>query len=141
MIKDIEITQGSTFEWLILVNDVNGVPLDMAGYAGVTAGVRGSIRKRYTDPTPLKSFAISILNNTGVLAAIAMGKCHLTTEQTAALVPDSSGSCYLLVILSAADTAALPKGDSVYDIEIEDTYGYVFKPFSGSCAVSPEATK
>lgn len=138
---DIEITCGSSFEWLTLINDVNGVPLDMADYIGATAGARGMIRKKYADTIATETFTISKLNNTGILAAIQNSTCHLTDAQVAALEPDSSGSCYLLILLSASETSAIPKGTYVYDIEIEDTYGYVFKPYSGTCSVNPEATK
>ena len=139
---DIEITQGSSFEWLMLINDVNGEPLDMVDYDNVVAGnVRGQIRKKYTDAVATETFHISILNKTGVLAAIAASTVHLTTAEIAALEPDTSGSCYLLCLLSATETAAVAKGTYVYDIEIEDTLQYVFKPFYGTATVSPEATK
>lgn len=139
--RDISIIQGATFEWLLLVNDVNGAPLDMTGFVGGTAGGRGMIRKKYSDVAALKSFAITIINKTGVLAAITAGTCHLTTAEIAALELDTAGKCYLLIRLSATDTAALTKGAAVYDIEIEDTTGFVFKPYTGAVNVTPEATK
>lgn len=139
--KDIKITQGSTFEWWMLIKDVNGTPLDMAGFTGGTAGARGKIRKKYSDAAALASFTITILNKTGMLAAITAGTAHLTTAEISALQPDTSGKCYLLVRLTATETAALAKTTAVYDIEVEDSTGFVFKPYTGTVTVGPEATK
>jgi len=141
MVKDIKITQGSTFEMLALINDVNGVPLDMTGFVGGTAGARGMYRKNYTDTTPLETFNISILNKTGVTNAISVGTCHITTAEIDALQPDTAGKCYLLIRLTAVETAALAKGTGVYDIEVEDVTGFVFKPFTGAVTVGAEATR
>lgn len=139
--KNITIVQGSTFEFLGLVNDVNGAPLDMTGFTGGTAGARGMYRKKYTDAAALETFTITILNKTGVLAAIAAGTCHLTTAEIAALKADTYGKCYLLIRLTATETAALVRATGVYDIEVEDTTGFVFKPFAGTVTVGPESTK
>lgn len=146
MDKAITVVQGSTYEDLYLVNDVNGDPLDMAPYTDVgtktsTSGARGMIRKKYTDAAATASFTMSILNNTGVLAAISAGTLHLTDTAIAALEPDTSGKCYVHAAITAATTKTIAKGTYVYDHEIEDLTGYVFKPFSGSCVVTPEATK
>lgn len=135
------IKQGDTFEWLFLVNDINGTPLDMSGFTGETAGVRGMLRKYYTDTTPKATFDTFILNKTGIEAAIAAGTCHLTTAEIAALKADVNGSCYALARMDADVTAGLAKGAYVYDIEIEDTTGFVFTPYVGSFTVNPEATK
>lgn len=139
--KNIKIVQGSTFEMLALIKDVNGDPLDMTGFTGGTAGARGVYRKKYTDAAALETFTITILNKTGVEAAIAAGTCHLTTAEIAALEPDTSGKPYLLIRLTATETAALAKATGVYDIEVEDTLGFVFKPFTGTVEVGPESTK
>lgn len=140
-ILNLDISQGSTFELLLLVKDVNKDPLDMTLYSGGTAGARGMIRKKYSDTSPIETFTISILNKTGVLAAIAVSQCHITDEEIAALELDTSGKCYLLIRLTAAETAALAKGVAYYDVEIEDTYGFVFKPITGTVTIGPEATK
>ena len=145
-IQTITITQGSTFEWLILMQDVNGLPLDMVTYTPAPAGVRGSIRRKYADTTPVVSFVCSILNKTGVLAAKAASRCHMTTAQETALLDDSVGSCYALLILEAAVTAAMtpPKDKNfplIYDVEVEDATGYVFKPYSGVVSFGQEVTK
>lgn len=139
-IKDIEIKQGKTFEWLILALDVNGAPLNMAGFTGGTAGSRGMIRKRYSDTTPVATFDMVVLNKSGVLDAVASGACHLTTAQIAALEENSAGVCYILVTLAAAATAVIPQGEYVYDIETEDTTGFVDENYRGQVVVLPEAT-
>lgn len=140
--RNLEITNGSTFELLALINDVNGTPLNMTGYTGGTAGARSKIRKKASDVAASATFTVSILNKTGVLAAIAAGQCHITTAEIAALKADSVGKCYVLLRLTATDTAALAKGCyQIWDLEIEDTSGFVFKPFTGSVTVLPEATK
>jgi hypothetical protein len=140
-IQDIEIIQGSTFEWLILVKDVNGLPLNMTTYTGGTAGVRGKIRKKTSSADVITSFTVSILNNTGVLAAMTAGRCHLTTAQIAALQTDAVGKCYALLILEAATTDTIGKGPYVYDVEIEDTTGFVFMPFSGAVTMVMQVTR
>jgi hypothetical protein len=85
---DIYMEQGATFEWLILVYDVNGLPLDMATLS-TPAGVRGSIRKRYTDTTATETFNVTLMS--GPTAASA---AHLTAAEIASLEPAGSGSCY-----------------------------------------------
>lgn len=134
-IKNLTITQGDTFEWLIPINDVNGVPLDMSGYIGGTAGARGGIYKKSSDPAPVKSFAVTIVNKTGVLAAIAADLFRATTAEIAALSADNTGKRYLLVRLTAADTKAIAVGGYVYKIEIEDTLAFVFKPYKGNVTI------
>lgn len=140
-ILNLDISQGSTFELLLLIKDVNKDPLDMTLYTGGTAGARGMIRKKYSDTLPIETFTISILNKTGVLAAMAVSQCHITDEEIAALEPDTAGKCYLLIRLTAAETAALTKGVAYYDVEIEDTYGFIFKPIQGTVTIEQEATK
>lgn len=139
--QNLVISQGSTFELLLLVRDVDKDPLDMTFYIDGTAGARGMIRKRYSDTSPIETFTISILNKTGILEAIAISQCHISEEDIEVLEPDTSGKCYLLIRLTATETAALAKGIAYYDIEVEDTFGFVFKPLVGSVTIVPEATK
>lgn len=135
------VKQGDSFEWLILILDVNSSPLDMTSYTGTTAGARGMIRKKYSDALPTETFTISRLNKTGILSAISNSLCHLTTAEIAALQTDASGKCYLLVTLAATETAGMLKGTYYYDIEIEDTKGFVFTPYTGTFTITQEATK
>lgn len=141
MVLDLEIIQGSTFEFLALIKDVNDLPLDMDTFTPVPAGARGMIRKKYSDAQEIVEFDIAVMNKNNIVAEEALGGIHLTTAEIDALEPATSGKCYLLITLSATATAGIPKGNYVYDIEIEDLTGFVFKPFSGNVSVLPEATK
>lgn len=142
-IKNLKIKKGSSFEFVALINDVNGAPLDMTTYNGGTAGARGKIRKNESATSALVSFTIAILNKTGILAAIAAGQCHLTTAEIAALLPDTSGKCYIHVKLTSTETAALVGKSAIYDIEIEDvsTPAFVFPAYEGMVEMRGEATK
>jgi hypothetical protein len=138
--QDLEITQGSTFEWVFKALDINRLPLDMSGYVS-PAGVTGMIRKKYTDAVATESFNIAVKTGPELAAMVTAKTLHLTTTEVASLEPVGSGSCYVVVTLTAIETAAIVKGTYVYDIEIKDTLGFVFKPYSGNVIVSPEATK
>ena len=134
-VKNLIITQGDTFEWLIPVNDVNGNPLDMSGYTGGTAGARGGIYRKSSDAAPVKPFAVTILDKSGVLAAIAADLFRATDAEIAALSADNTGKRYLLVRLTATETKAVAVGGYMYKIEIEDTLGFVWKPYKGQVTV------
>lgn len=140
---DIEINQGTTFSWLILVKDINGDPLDMSGFTGADGGnVRGMIRRRYSDLTATATFDCTILDDAGVIDAISNGMCRLTTAEITALLPAATyGSCYALIYMAPADTAAIPAGSYFYDVEIEDNTGWVDRQYEGSATVTAEATK
>lgn len=142
-VKDIKIKRGSSFEWLMLINDQNGTPLDMTTYTGGTAGVRGKVRKNESSPAALATFTTTILNKTGVLAAIAAGNCHLTTAEIAALKADTFGKCYALATLASTSTAGITGTSAIYDIEVEDvsTPPFVFPAFEGMVELRGEATK
>lgn len=139
-VKDIEILQGTTFDWLMLAETVDKTPLDMTGFTGGTAGARGMIRKSKA-AAATASFVISILNKTGVIAAKAAGTCDITAAEIAALEPDTSGKCYLLITLTATATAAITAGTYKYDIEMEAPTGRVHKPYMGAFVVRDEQTK
>lgn len=131
-IKDLEVDQGCTFEWLILVQDIDGNPLDMTLYNSGTAGARCAIKKRASETVSAVAVNLSILNKTGILAAKDNGRCHLTISELAALLPDASGKCYILVGIEASETANRPTSTYHYDMDIEDLTGYVFKPYRGT---------
>jgi hypothetical protein len=138
MLQDIEIIQGSTFEWLLYITDVNGDSLDMSGYTGGTAGVRGAVRVKYTDGSPYLNLTplLSVHNRSGVVSS----GIHLSDLEVADLKPNTEGACYIILKLTASQAAAMAKGKYVYDIEIEDTTGFVFKPVMGSIQVLPQVT-
>lgn len=108
---DIEIIQGDTFEWEIVVQDATGVPISLNGYT-----LRGMGRKSYTDVLPAFTFVcvadVNQIVNTGLM----------------------------FVSLDSITTAAITKGIYKYDIELE-VGGKVKKIYRGSVNVLPEATK
>lgn len=136
-VRNLTINRGDTFEWLIPLSDVAGAPLDMTGFTGGTAGTWGKIYKNPGDAVAVKSFTISVLNKTGVLAAIAAGLFRpLTAAQIAALPDDTAGKCFLLVRLTDTDTAALPVGGYVYEIKTKDTHAFAFTPYKGPLTIA-----
>jgi len=135
------IYQGDTFEWLILVQDIEGNPLDMSSYVGGTAGARGMIRKSPKDNSALAAFDIYVLTGPEVVAAISEGKYRTDAQTIASLEPFSSGRCYLLVRLDSDITSALPAKRLCFDIEVEDTSRYVFKPCVGFIMVVAACTR
>lgn len=63
------------------------------------------------------------------------------TDFTAAITTTTAELLTCLASLSATTTAGMAAGTYVYDIEIEDTTGFVLKPLRGRAIVLPEVTK
>ena len=114
-IIDLIAEQGSTFDQPFTVLGDNGLAVDLSTY-----GIRGEIRKKYTDADPALTFRIDETNITA-----GQFNAHLT----------------------AAQMASIAKGNYVYDIEIfYDTADVVpeeivYKVVKGAFSVSPEVTK
>ena len=106
-----DVEQGSTFQWEIYLLDTDGVT--PLDLTGCT--VRSQLRKSYSDTNPTLSFT-----------------CTINPVPTTGRV---------IISATATQTAAVPKGKYVYDVEVEDTVGKVFKPYKGCMCVTPEATK
>lgn len=139
--QDLTIKQGTSFEWVILVTDVNDYPLNMVDYVGGTAGAKGHIKKNFSDRTPIAEFDVTITDSTSLEVLVANKELHLTIAQLSSLQNVLSfGKCYLLVRLSSSVSSSLDRGAYVYDIDVEDTLGFVFKPFSGILNIDPEVT-
>jgi hypothetical protein len=79
---DFNITQGSTASFNITLNDADETPMDFTGYS-----IRGSIKLRYSDTSPLVNFSPSVSGNV------------------------------ITIDLTSAQTMFLPVGVAVYDIE------------------------
>lgn len=109
---DIEIEQGATWSRTITVEDPNGTPIDLTGYSA-----RMQVRTAYDASPPVLSLSspdagISIDPLTGTLALTA----------------------------SATQTAAMPAGIHVYDLEL--VIGTtVDRLVAGRARVYPEATR
>lgn len=109
---DIEIEQGATWSRTITVEDPDGTPIDLTGYSA-----RMQVRSSYDAQTALLSLSspsggISIDPLTGTLALTA----------------------------TAAQTAAMPAGIHVYDLELVIGTA-VDRLLAGRARVSPEATR
>lgn len=109
----ITIEQGSTFQRTFTVEE-NGSPKDLSGYA-----VRGQVRKKKSDATPVLTFATNLSNPTGGVFDIS---------------------------LDATTTAAITglKNDPVahvYDVEIESGAGVVTRLVEGVATIVPEVTR
>ena len=76
--------------------------------------LEGMVRKKYTDTLPTATFTITILD-------MSNGKIR--------------------VGLSSVETAAIPKGRYVYDIELTDATNVVIKLVKGYLIITPEVTK
>jgi hypothetical protein len=113
---DILIEQGATFKWYITVLDPESTASPQAPLDLTTYSVRGMGRTAYTAAAASFTFACTIqdqVTNTGEV----------------------------LLYLTDETTAALAKGNYVYDVELESVGGEVARLYQGRATVSPEATK
>lgn len=106
------IIQGDTFQLPFTVTDV---------WVAGALTIRGQLRTSYTD------------------AADVPFTCAVLSRNAATGTTPATVSC--MATLSATDTAAMSAGSYVYDIEIEDTAGFVLKPLRGKAKVLPEVTR
>ena len=109
-VLDLSLTQGDTFSIRLDIRKPDGSADDLTGY-----GVRGYLKNKYSDTTPL-------LDLTPTVHDAAGGKIDIT--------------------ISSALTAALPVTEGVYDVEkylINDTTK-VDKVLAGKIRINPEVT-
>jgi hypothetical protein len=107
---DLSITQGSSFSIRLEIRDAQGTAEDLTGY-----GVRGHLKNKYSDVTPLLDLSPTISNAAG-------GQVDIN--------------------VSASVTTTLPITQGVYDIEkylLSDT-SIVTKIISGKILINPEVT-
>jgi len=107
---NLSMTQGSSFSIRLEIKDSEGVPENLIAY-----GVRGYLKNKYSDATPLLDLSPTISNPTG-------GQIDIN--------------------VSASITAALPITEGVYDIEkylLSDTSD-VTKVLKGKILINPEVT-
>ena len=102
---NLNITQGSTASFNINLINADGTPMDFTGLS-----VRGSIKLRYSDTSPLIVFSPTIDDNT------------------------------VTIPLTSAQTAVLPVGMGVYDIEKYSTSYDSEVLLSGKVFIHPEVT-
>jgi hypothetical protein len=111
-IYNFTLDQGATFALSIVYKDNEGVPINLTGYAAAM-----QIRDAYDS-----SAAVLSLNTTtgGISIVGAEGKINITA--------------------TASQTAAIPFGEYVYDLEISLS-GVVTRVIKGVVSVSPEVTR
>ena len=102
---NLNVTQGSTASFNINLSNADGTPMDLTGFS-----VRGSIKLRYSDTSPLVVFSTTINDNT-------------VTKP-----------------LTSAQTAVLPVGMGVYDVEKYSTAYDSEVLLSGKVFIHPEVT-
>lgn len=107
----VRLTQGSTYRLRVALENDDGSPVAVAGLA-----IRAQFRDSYG----------------GTLR-------HECTLANGGVDVEPAGLWFDLVI-PASDTASLPVGGGVYDLELTTTNGEVCKPFSGGWTCFPEVT-
>jgi len=118
-VYNFSATQGSQLSVRLNVKDASGDAINLSGY-----GARGVVKYRYSSTSSLVDLDPTFVSGTsGTLYA----------------------SGYVDVYLSGSQTAALPIGDFVYDIEkyptgASNTEGAVDKILAGSFLVYPQVT-
>jgi hypothetical protein len=118
-VYNFSATQGSQLSVRLNVKDASGDAINLSGY-----GARGVVKYRYSSTSSLVDLDPTIVSGTnGTLYA----------------------SGYVDVYLSGSQTADLPVGDFVYDIEkfptgASNTEGAVDKILAGSFLVYPQVT-
>ena len=118
-VYNFSATQGSQLSVRLNVKDASGGAINLSGY-----GARGVVKYRYSSTSSLVDLEPTIVSGTsGTLYA----------------------SGYVDVYLSGSQTAALPVGDFVYDIEkyptgASNAEGAVDKILAGSFLVYPQVT-
>ena len=107
---DFNITQGTEFYIRLKLKDSSGDAIDLSNYL-----VSGQVKNRYGDSSALYDLAPS-----GVTDFLTSG--------------------YVDVLIKGAETATLPVGQHLYDVEIYTNQGYADKVAFGGFNVFPEIT-
>lgn len=111
-IYNITCEQGSTFTRTFTIQQADGTIYDLSGFSA-----RMQIRRDY--------------DATAVIFSASTGNGHITID-----VPFGE----ITVDISAAETATITR-DGVYDLEIYDADGIVYKVVKGKFVLAKEVTK
>lgn len=111
-VKDISIDQGATYTLVATWKDSAGSPVDLTGYTA-----RMQMREAHNADSAL----LSLTDGDGITITAAEGKLEIS--------------------IAAADTAGLPPGRHVYDLEVESAGGEVTRLVEGAAVVRPEVTR
>lgn len=110
---DITCEQGATFLRTMKWLDENEAPIDLTGYSALM-----HVRTTHKATTTIVT---------------------LSTAQGTIVLEPSTGTIQLS--LSATQTAALPTGKAVYDLELTSSGGVVTRLLEGKFVVTPEVTR
>lgn len=111
-IYNFTLDQGSTFNLVVVYKDADGQPINLTGYAAAL-----QVRKAFDSAAAVLSLNTT---NSGIAITGAEGK--------------------LSIAATATQTAAIPGGDYVYDLEVSSG-GVVTRLIQGIVHVSPEVTR
>lgn len=111
-IGDVAIQQGATFLAKFIWKDSNSVPIDLTGYTA-----RMQIRATITSTVVIAE----LTTTTGITLGGTTGNIELK--------------------LTATQTAAITAKVGVYDLELQDTAGFVTRLISGDIEFSHEVTR
>lgn len=118
---DITMDQGSSLDYTFNLRNQDGTPFDLSGY-----DARMQVRKTYGAVSPVISCTLA--NSKIIISAPLTGKIEI------ALLPSDTS----LIRFNAVDDATL---ECVYDIELQSSTGFVFKPSSGNFTINREVTR
>jgi hypothetical protein len=107
------LEQGATFIRSFVYQDANGDAIDLSDYTA-----RMQVRVDYTSDQKI---------------------IELTTQNAGITLGGVDGT--ILLQLSATDTAGLPSGNYVYDLEVESLSGIVTRLIEGRFDITPEVTR
>ena len=116
---DITIDQGATYALNVAYKDSSGTAIPLTGYSA-----RMMVRTVVNASTTLLSLTSSAGgtgNTTGLSITAATGLID--------------------IVISSTDTAGLPRGNAVYDLEIVAPSGVVTRLLEGAVLVDPEVTR
>lgn len=120
------IEQGATFERNIRFTSV-GLPIDLTGWSG-----RAQARRYYGDPVVLVEFSVITLGDLFLLS--------LTHAQTN-LLPANCRREAIEESFALGMSAALLRSAYVWDFDVTDAVGRVFRKLEGHVLVTPGVTQ
>lgn len=120
---DITLEQGATFDLPLRYRTPAGVPVDLTGYTA-----RMQVRE-----SPASAVFVEFNSTLTSNGFILLSGASEDREDGA------NGNVRLF--MTAANSAALPRFSGRYDLELQDSAGYVTRLLEGQFRVEPEITK
>ena len=120
---DITLEQGSTFDLPVRYQDAAGTAIDLTGYSA-----RMQVRE-----SPASALVVEFNSQLTANGFILLSGAAENREDGA------NGN--LRIFMSAANSAALPQFRGRYDLELEDSSGYVTRLLEGQFVIEAEITR